>query len=94
MAGEQLVNQRPSLGKPLLEMCKGGWGCKGLPGWFGALFPTFVRLTEGGGLIILRANAKWRPFNHQTAVDTENIFTQCKGGVPRALKFYKRPSLQ
>ena len=47
-----------------------------------------------GGLIILRANAKWRPFNHQTAVDTENIFTQCKGGVPRALKFYKRPSLQ
>ena len=38
-----------------------------------------------GGLIIVRANAKWRPFNHQTAVDTEDIFTQCKGGVPRAL---------
>ena len=28
---------------------KGG-GCKGLPGWFGALFSTFARLTEGGGL--------------------------------------------
>ena len=29
---------------------KGGWGCKGLPGWFGALFSTFARLTEEGGL--------------------------------------------
>ena len=37
-------------GKPLFEMCcchghwpKGG-GCKGLPGWFGALFSTFACL--------------------------------------------------
>ena len=29
---------------------KGGRGCKGLPGWFGALFSTFARLTEGGDL--------------------------------------------
>ena len=49
VAEEQLVNQRPSLGKPLLEMCKGECGCKGLPGWFGALFSTFARLTEGVG---------------------------------------------
>ena len=24
-------------------------GCKGLPGWFGALFSTFACLTKGGG---------------------------------------------
>ena len=41
--------------KSLFQMCcfhmgifrKGG-GCKGLPGWFGALFSMFARLTEGG----------------------------------------------
>ena len=49
-------------GKPLFEMCCFHiWaighcifpmfvrGCKGMPGWFGALFFTFARLTEGGG---------------------------------------------
>ena len=30
------------------------WGCKGLSGWFGALFSTFARLTEGGGLKLFR----------------------------------------
>ena len=24
-------------------------GCKGLPGWFGAIFFTFARFTQGGG---------------------------------------------
>ena len=27
---------------------KGGGGCKGFAGWFGALFFTFACLTEGG----------------------------------------------
>ena len=30
-------------------------GCKGLPGWFGALFSMFARLTEGGGSKAIRA---------------------------------------
>ena len=26
------------------------WGCKGLPGWFGAFFATFACLTRGAGV--------------------------------------------
>ena len=29
--------------------------CKGLPGWFEALFSTFARLTEGGGSKVIWA---------------------------------------
>ena len=40
--------------------CPKGEGCKGLAGWFGALFSMFARLTEGGGGLKLFGQCPYR----------------------------------
>ena len=46
-------------------------GCKGLPGWFGALFSTFALLTEGGGVPKLFGQCSFRTNTFQKGASQE-----------------------